>query len=398
MIFQHDNIEVALEVPELLKTASAWTGLDDFGDRHFHEPLEVLVRSLKQDAWPKLSPTARRRVGPALVAFLANRLRIVADRANYPAIRDVGIKPAFFVTGCGRSGTTLLQTLLAQDPENAGIQIWEFTHPSPPPGLAPVGAARLEASAADMGKFLEALPEIRIQHQYYVEDGTSALAECGHALFPAFTNIHFWYYYPVSGYLDWLFMADHRAAMAFHRNFLQHLEAGREGVRWSLKAPEYLLMLDAVVHEYPDANILWGHRDIPDLVSSLCSSFTACRSLGAEVTPESRLAWGREIVDVQRRIFDRGIELRERLGEARFLDVSYGKLMRDPIGTIRAIYTRFGLELSDSAILAIRAWMAANPPAKHGAHQHRPEDFGFDAATLNREFSNYRARFADYLD
>jgi hypothetical protein len=397
MLFQRDDIDVALEVPGLLDAAAARTGLGDFGDAAFLEPLEILVGSLKKDAWTRISPTARRRIGPALVAFLENRLRIVADRAKFPAVRDVALKPAFFVTGCGRSGTTLLQTLLAEDPENAGIQIWEFTHPSPPPGLAPVTDARLAESAADMEKFLDALPEIRIQHQYYVEDGTSALAECGHALFPAFTNIHFWYYYPVSGYLEWLLTADHRPALAFHHSFLQHLQAGRDGVRWSLKAPEYLLMLDALVHEYPDANIIWGHRDVPDLVSSLCSSFTACRSIGAPVTPESRLAWGREIVETQRRVFDRGIELRERLGEDRFLDVSYSGLMRDPIGTIRMIYHRFGLELSDAAARSIRAWIDANPQAKHGAHRHRPEDFGFEAATLNREFSNYRERFADYL-
>ena len=67
MLFQREDIDVVFETRALVDTAIARTGLSDFGAPDYLEALNVLVDSLKQDAWPKITPIARRRLGPMLV-------------------------------------------------------------------------------------------------------------------------------------------------------------------------------------------------------------------------------------------------------------------------------------------------------------------------------------------
>ena len=53
---------------------------------------------------------------------------------------------------------------------------------------------------------------------------------------------------------------------------------------------------------------------------------------------------------------------------AQCADVLYRDIVRDPIETIRNLYGRFGLVLSHDAEARMRAYLAAKPKDKHGAH------------------------------
>ena len=64
----------ALRPEPLLAQAIADTGLDDFGDDWFREPLEVLCRSLREEAG--LSPLGALAQQQQLVQLLRSRLRV----------------------------------------------------------------------------------------------------------------------------------------------------------------------------------------------------------------------------------------------------------------------------------------------------------------------------------
>ena len=66
--------------------------------------------------------------------------------------------------------------------------------------------------------------------------------------------------YEIPTYRDWLFNADYRPAFEAHRRTLQHLQ-WRTPARWVLKYPKHLLTLDALLETYPDARLVWTHRD-----------------------------------------------------------------------------------------------------------------------------------------
>jgi hypothetical protein len=100
--------------------------------------------------------------------------------------------------------------------------------------------------------------------------------------------------------------------------------------------------------------------------------------LGTECAEE--LAWRSE----------RMIAARTALDPVRFLDVSYERMVADPISTIREACRHFGYEFSPEYEARARRYIAENPRHKHGVHRYRLEDFGLDEATVNHQFAAYR--------
>ena len=106
---------VSLDPDQLLAAATAATGLDDWGDDWFLGPYRTLLASLEDEAALHLPGRLRARGGagphpgqpPAAGGPVGPRAAVLAGPVDEPV----------FVTGLGRSGTTLLHELLALDPE-----------------------------------------------------------------------------------------------------------------------------------------------------------------------------------------------------------------------------------------------------------------------------------------
>src|SRR5512136_2626985 len=73
-----------LEADRLLAAASRRTGLHDFGDPAFREPLARLVASLEGEA--RLSLVGRFAARMELTGMLVNRLLLERDRQRHPGI------------------------------------------------------------------------------------------------------------------------------------------------------------------------------------------------------------------------------------------------------------------------------------------------------------------------
>ena len=98
----------------LVAAARTQTGLEDFGDDSFREGLEILVRSLRDEA--RLNAAGEAVIYPRLIGHLVNRLQIEDWYRRYPEIDDVPIVAPLFGLGLPRTGSTVLSFLLAQDP------------------------------------------------------------------------------------------------------------------------------------------------------------------------------------------------------------------------------------------------------------------------------------------
>ena len=99
-----------------MATASAQTGLDDFGDDSFREGLEILVRSLRDEA--RLNAVGEAFLYPRLVGHLAQRLQIEDWYGRRPEIDDVPIVAPLFGLGLPRTGRW--QEVLNTDAESYG--------------------------------------------------------------------------------------------------------------------------------------------------------------------------------------------------------------------------------------------------------------------------------------
>ncbi len=51
------------------------------------------------------------------------------------------------------------------------------------------------------------------------------------------------------------------------------------------------------------------------------------------------------------------------------------------------------MPLTDEATDRIRAYLAAKPRGRHGAHSYRFEDLGLDHAEMRAKFANYMSHF-----
>ena len=382
-------------VDALMAMARERTGLDDFGDPARRTPLEVFVSSLQAESWERVTPRARAHTVDHIVHLLAIRLQLVADRKKYPEIAQQQIRCPIILVGPPRSGSTLLHTLLNLDPGHLAPEHWVCLEPSPPPALGAPSQDRLDRAEKRMMGLFEEIPDIFVTHPYMIEEGAEALAECGSDILNmCFTSQQLWCFYRNETYRNYLLEGDHSAALRHHHEFLQHLQWGTGDKRWTLKGSDHMLWMDELGAQYPDAMLIWTHRDLAQQLGSLANiQAILCGFTGKEVEGEERDAVGRLAIEHQHAALIKGMQARDRLGEDHFFDVSYHDVMANPVRTVQRIYDRYGLTMSNEHVARIHDWLERNPQAKHGAHKYSTDEFGLQAKAINHRFGDYVERF-----
>jgi hypothetical protein len=195
--------------------------------------------------------------------------------------------------------------------------------------------------------------------------------------------------YFVFSYRAWHESQDKRPAYECHEQFLQHLQWRAPGTHWVLKAPSHLFTLETLLQVYPDARIVFTHRD-PLKVLPSCASFTEVLR-GSFTDCLDRKLLGMEIA----RHWERGAYLALKFCRSsansggRLFNVLYAELLRDPMAVVRQIYRHFDMELTNETETAMRCFLAKNPQNRHGAHRYSLEDFGLDRESERRSFEFY---------
>src|SRR6187549_3143238 len=95
------------------------------------EGLRCLVGSLQVDG--RYDAEALRVIQREIFVWIAGYLEFARDIARHPEIADVPVSRPLFITGFGRTGSTLLLNLLALDPQARAPLLWQLLAPSPPP-------------------------------------------------------------------------------------------------------------------------------------------------------------------------------------------------------------------------------------------------------------------------
>lgn len=119
---------VPLDEPSLLAAAERITGLDDYGDDEWREPFAILLADIKSEA--RLNLVGRLLTRYDLVRSLVFRLRMADAEKRHPAILDEEILEPIFITGLGRTGTSILHESMAQDPRLRAPLGWELRYPA----------------------------------------------------------------------------------------------------------------------------------------------------------------------------------------------------------------------------------------------------------------------------
>jgi hypothetical protein len=379
---------VRLEDELFLEEARQRTGLDDFGDPRFREPLRRLIADF--DAEARLTLLGRIAARQDVVRLLSNRLRMQWERRRNPGIAMQPVTGPLFVTGLPRTGTTLLHGLLAQDPTHRAPLSWEMMFPAPPPErIHHHHDPRIAAAERQLRWFHRLNPGFRRIHEL----GARLPEECLIITSHSFLSFQFQTSHDVPRYQTWLEGQNLGPSYDEHRRFLQHLQWRWRGERWVLKAPAHLFGIREIFDVYPDAGLILTHRDPLEVVGSLASLTYELRSTFSDdidpvqVGPEMARRWADGIGRAMR-ARDEGLVPRER-----FFDVRYDDLVRDPIDAVRRIYAHFGMLFSAVAEGRMRRFLTRNPKDKHGRHRYTLAEFGLDRDEEAERYRSYRERF-----
>lgn len=375
---------------QFLAAARERTGLADIGGVAVLEPLQVLLTAFEAES----ELTLFGRIGTRwdLVRYLANLLILRERETRLPAILEQRIERPIFITGLPRSGTTFLHRLLAQDPSNLVPRCWQTIYPYPGHPAADRGAGPRRVGR-QFRAFARIVPELRSLHPFDAESPQ----ECTEITAHTFASRRFDITHEIPSYRRWLAGVGHRDAYRFHRRFLQHLQhqAGAGGAeRWVLKCPDHVFALDTIAEVYPDARIVFVHRDPLKVLASSCRLTEVLRRPFSRRV--DRIQLGQQISGDWAAAAQQLIQAHERgspFGPDRVLHIQYRALVGDPFGTVTALYRHFGLSLADPAAGAMRRLIAAQPRGGYGRNAYRFADYGLDPEREARRFRDYVRHF-----
>jgi hypothetical protein len=379
---------VRLDETALLSSAMKKTGLTDFGDERFREPLRILLDAFKQAARPSL--LSRLYTRQLLLQFLTTRL-LVEDLVNHhPEILELAVPSPIVILGLPRSGTTLLHNLLSRDPRLRALPSWESSQPVLPPGKRPLpGQAdpRVKSCQRSLRLAVYLLPMLPLMHEMawdLPQEDTQLLAV-------DFSTMYFAGYSQAPGYRDWYCTHDQTPAYRYLRKMLQVLQWLRGGTRWVLKAPEHLEQLGPLLEVFPDAKIVQTHRDPVPVTASLCTMIAYIARMHTERV--DLLAVGRDWSTMVEDLLRAAMRGRSLVPTDQVCDVRFHEFMADEVGMVKRIYEFAEQPMTADVERAVTAFMRANPRGKLGRIEYHLENFGLDPRERRQAVRFYQERF-----
>ncbi len=375
-------------VDALVEQAQKATGLTQFDTESYREGLEVLVHDFNagtaRGIHPQSGVDACRN---DILHWLKNRLLVTDYLRQRPELLDRPIERPVFVMGVPRTGTTLMSNLLAADPARRSPLTWEIDNPVPPATSATLKTDPRALAILEQENRLKASnPEM-----FRIYRGSAIYPnECVFFMCHDFKTLMIESKGVLPHYKEFIFSCDMTSSYEYHKKFLQVLQADAPGT-WNVKKPSHALYLEYLFKVYPDARVIWTHRDPFVATGSLCSiiSMNHMRHMGFIDNDWLGKNYSWQAAEHANRIMD----FRDRFGEDRIIDVQYSDMVEDPMATVRKVYAALGDAWTPEAEAGIQAWVDDNPQNKFGKHEYKLAQYGLTKAKLEPMFERYLSRY-----
>ena len=377
-----------VEEKALLRLAQKRTGLDDFGSDGFRRQFSVFIRALNNEA--QMNTLGRFNTRVLVLSMLEARLKAEQLMKDHPEILETPVNAPIIIYGLPRTGTTMLQRLIAQDEGLRHLRYWESDMPMPlgDPSQSPKAPdPRIRRAKMKLALLYWAAPQIIAMHELEAEAPDEELWLMG----IDFATQMFEGGYSVPSYSEWFQEADLTESYRYLYKMLQVLQWYKPGERWILKSPQHLGCLRELMAVFPDATFVQTHRDPCTAVASILQTLVYAQRFNTD-RPDP-VAYGKLFSERLEHMLRRSIEDRPP-NDPRFVDVHFRELVKDPIATVRGIYERAGRALTSQTEQAMRQWLEDNPAGRHGKHEYRLEDFGLDHAERRKALRFYSEHFS----
>ncbi|MBI3228531.1 MAG: sulfotransferase [Mycolicibacterium cosmeticum] len=380
--------DTTLDAGALLADAQARTGLTDWGDPTLPERFGAVVELLTAAG---MDDAGRRHAAQVCGELLTSRLEFFEDRRRYPVADEV-ISAPMFVTGEPRTGTTLMHALMSVDPDARALRFWEVMYPSGPPGLADAADPRRARADQNWREINAKLPKWLHSHPYndMLGGGLPEDERTWAFDFRVMTPTA-WWRVPLPPVVQGL-PVDPAAQYRLHRMMLQQFQLGRPSKYWVLKG-FHGFRLKEFFDAYPDATLVWLHRDPVQVAASrtmMMADITEGIAGPVDLSAAAKLHLELTRAGIANTMSNPFTD------DPRILHVRYADFVADQIATVAEYYAFSGRELTPQAEAAMRSYLANNKGDRHGKFRYSTTvltDIGEDLDALHEEFRPFRERF-----
>ncbi|MEU6304216.1 sulfotransferase family protein [Streptomyces chartreusis] len=345
------------------------------GDGQFVDDFRALL-----GWWAKaenLTPVGWQSAQVFVRRHLANRARIRTLIAERPEIEREPIEKPVFVVGLPRTATTVTHAVLALSAEHRGPLLWELL--SPDLELPPRERGRAISAGRRMVRGTHLFtPRFRDIHPMAAEGPEECTFALPHALMPLSQAL-------IPEYTAWYRERDFTDDYRYLKQVFQVLQYGRPRHRWVLKSPLHLGNLDALHRVFPDATLVWCHRDPVTAVASFCSLIE--HGMTVSTRPLDLHGIGATWFGLLGRAVRRGLAARAALPREAVVDAPYSWLGAEPAVGAPKLYDAVGARWTQAEAARL-AGVVARPK---GTRPHR-----YDLARYGLDRDEVEAAFADY--
>ena len=374
-----------LEPAELIARAMANTGLSDFGQDPWREGFEILVKALNEEA--DLNLFGRLMTRSDLLIWLEERLAIEDAYRRHPEIDEQVVDAPVFIVGQARSGTSILFELLSTDGRFGVPTNWEIMFPCPPPEAATYRSdPRIAKAQHLLTQWHRVAPSFLSMHEL----GATIPNECKVAMNCTFTSDNLTGLFQVPSYYAWLAQADLTVPYAHYKRMLKLLQWKNPRRHWLLKSPSHTESLPVLFKVFPDARVVYTHRDPvrarASVVNLLGTLYWMRSDKPFDAASFERLMTAEAYAASLDRVIDQ-IESGE-IPRAQIHDFLFADLMRSPPDALSALYGRLNMDFTAAAKKAAAEYLEHKPSGKFGRNVY---ELG-EQERITRE----RALFARY--
>ena len=378
-----------LAFDRLLAEARRQAELRDFGDEWFFEPLRVMLAATEREA--RLSEAGVGYEADRIITYLVNRLRAIELVKRHPEILDEQVRVGAVILGLSRTGSTKTHRMLCSAPGMTGLHWWEAQYPCPFPGEERGRPVERRVAAQKLfDLWLQTMPDLMSIHPMSLDQPEEEAILMDQFFIGTAVECFQW----VPSYAAWLETADQRKAyeeVETWLKFLQWQNPSRNGKMWILKTPSHLSAPEVLLDAFPGSVLVMTHRDPLKTIPSYCSMNASLMQMKSDHVPLKELGpflsrrWSWMLHNL--------MEVRARVGNARFVDIQYADLLKAPLDQARRIFTAMGREMSPADEAAMQTWLDENKREKWSPHVYDLETYGLTEDLLKRDFAAYRAKY-----
>jgi hypothetical protein len=365
------------------------TRLTDFGDPWFRRPLRVLLTALREEA--DLNAMGRMIAHGSMLKLLKERLWAQALFASQPEVRPRPIERPVVIIGPMRSGTTRLHRLLASDPRFAHLRLYEAMCPVPWPSSF---RRRRDPRIAYTARGWKALNWINPANAAVHPTGALEPDEELGLLENSAWGAQIEAQRRVPTYARWCEASDATPAYRHMADLLRLAGwfRGEDPAKpWVLKTPQHMQDLAALLQVFPDARLIFIHRDPVSVVGS-AASLAWHQMVVQSDRVDPHWIGGEWLHKTEHRVRTT-LAVRAKLAPGQQIDVTFDAMNRDWLGVMRRVYAFLDIDIAP-AVAPMQAYVdRARREHAYTAHRYDLADFGLDEGAVRERFAGYATRF-----